>query len=74
MGPTSPRGAAIRGVAAAEEKTDQHGRQKADRRTGEPLWTVQVMALDDNGWEMLKLTVPCAPPPSSRSARAMSTA
>ena len=50
----------------AEEKTDQHGRQKADRRTGEPLWTVQVMALDDNGGEMLKVTVPGTLPKVTR--------
>lgn len=51
---------------AAEEKNDQHGRQKADRRTGEPLWTVQVMALDEAGGEMLKVTVPGSPPKVSR--------
>lgn len=41
----------------AEEKKDQNGRQKADRHTGEFLWTVQVMALDETGGEMLNVTV-----------------
>ena len=41
----------------AVEKQDQNGRQKQDRITGEPLWTVQVMALDETGGEMLNVTV-----------------
>lgn len=41
----------------AVEKQDQNGRQKQDRLTAEPLWTVQVMALDDTGGEMLNVTV-----------------
>ena len=41
----------------AVEKQDQNGRQKQDRVTGEPLWTVQVMALDETGGEMLNVTV-----------------
>lgn len=41
----------------AEPKTDQNGQQKVDRRTGEMLFTVQVMALDDKGGEMLNVTV-----------------
>ncbi|HEY9408951.1 MAG TPA: hypothetical protein VIP77_05160 [Jiangellaceae bacterium] len=39
------------------EKTDQNGRQKMDRNTQEPLWTVQVMALDETGGEMLNVTL-----------------
>ena len=42
---------------AAVEKQDQNGRQKQDRITNEPLWTVQVMALDETGGEMLNVTV-----------------
>ena len=34
----------------SEPKTDNEGRHKADRRTGELLFVVQVMALDaENG-------------------------
>jgi hypothetical protein len=40
-----------------EEKQDQNGRQKVDRVTQEPLWVVQVMALDETGGEMLKVTL-----------------
>jgi hypothetical protein len=50
----------------AEEKTDQNGKQKVDKRTGELLYTVQVMALDEAGGEMLKVTVPGAPPKVSK--------
>ena len=39
------------------EKQDQNGRQKVDRNTQEPLWTVQVMALDETGGEMLNVTL-----------------
>jgi hypothetical protein len=41
----------------AVEKADQDGRQKADRRTGEPLWTVEVVAFEEKGAEVLKVTV-----------------
>lgn len=41
----------------ADEKTDQDGRQKADRRTGELLWTVQVVAFEEAGAEVLNVTV-----------------
>ena len=48
-----------KGVA---EKTDQNGRQKTDRNTHEPLWVVQVMALDESGGDMLNVTVAGVPP------------
>ncbi len=48
-----------RGVA---EKTDLEGKQRFDRVTREPLWTVQLMALDEFGGEVLMVTVPGAPP------------
>jgi hypothetical protein len=47
---------------AAEEKTDQNGVQRIDRTTKQPLWVVQVMALDDKGGEMLTITVAGIPP------------
>ncbi|MEV4266645.1 hypothetical protein [Kribbella sp. NPDC049584] len=45
-----------------EEKTEQAqngrpGRQKMDRNTGEPLWSVQVMALDETGGEVISVTL-----------------
>jgi hypothetical protein len=39
------------------EKQDQNGRQKVDRKTQEPLWTVQVMALDETGGEVINVTL-----------------
>ena len=45
-----------------QNKTDNEGRQRADRTTGELLFTVQVMALDDTGGEMLTVTVAGQPP------------
>ena len=45
-----------------EEKVDEDGRQKKQRKTNEPLWTVQVMALDPSGGEVLNVTVAGAPP------------
>lgn len=42
---------------AVEEKKDQNGRQKIDRNTQEPLWVVQVMALDETGGEVLNVTL-----------------
>jgi hypothetical protein len=49
----------------AQEKHDDKGRQKADRTSGELLWTVQVMALDprdERGGEILNVTVAGQPP------------
>ncbi|MGW0230904.1 hypothetical protein ACWDWO_21555 [Actinopolymorpha singaporensis] len=48
---------------AAEPKTDQDGRHKADRRTGELLFVVQVMALEpESGADIITITVAGAPP------------
>lgn len=44
------------------EKKDLDGKQKADRRTGELLFTVQVVAFDGSGAEVLNVTVAGAPP------------
>jgi hypothetical protein len=49
----------------AQDKLDDKGRQKADRVSGELLWTVQVMALDsrdERGGEILNVTVAGQPP------------
>jgi hypothetical protein len=45
-----------------EEKVDENGRQKTNRKTNEPLWTVQVMALDTSGGEVINVTVAGQPP------------
>ncbi len=45
-----------------EEKVDENGRQRTNRKTNEPLWTVQVMALDASGGEVLNVTVAGQPP------------
>ena len=47
---------------AVDKKTDQNGNQKSDRHTGEPLWSTQVMALDETGGEMLTITTAGQPP------------
>jgi outer membrane protein assembly factor BamB len=40
----------------AVEKTDQTGRQKAERDTGRPLWSTQVFILDEDGGEVITVT------------------
>ena len=47
---------------AVGEKVDEKGRQKMDRNTNEPLWVVQVMALDESGGEVINVTVAGVPP------------
>jgi hypothetical protein len=49
----------------AQEKQDEKGRQKADRITGELLYTAQMLAIDsrdDRGGELLMVTVAGQPP------------
>ena len=38
------------------EKTEQNGRQKAERGTGRPMWSTQVFVLDDDGGEVITVT------------------
>jgi hypothetical protein len=38
------------------EKTDQNGRQRTERGTGRPMWSTQVMVLDDDGGEVIAIT------------------
>lgn len=45
-----------------DEKRDQNGTQKVDRKTGELLFIVQVMALDESGGDILTVTVAGAKP------------
>lgn len=46
-----------------EPKTDNEGRHKADRRTGELMFVVQVMALEDGaGADIISITLLGQPP------------
>src|ERR1700722_7119379 len=40
----------------AVEKTEQNGRKKTERGTGRPMWSTQVMVLDDEGGEVIAIT------------------
>ena len=44
-----------RGFAPKVDQTT--GRQKTDRTTGQELYTIQLMALDENGAEVILVTV-----------------
>lgn len=41
----------------AQTKTDQNGIQKTERNTNVPMWTVQLVAMDDGGAEVINVTV-----------------
>jgi hypothetical protein len=47
---------------APEPKNDEKGRQKADRRTGELLYVTELVAMDDAGAEVIKVTTTGALP------------
>ena len=38
------------------EKADERGKQKVERGTGRPMWSTQVMVLDENGGEVIAIT------------------
>lgn len=40
-----------------EPKNDQDGKQRHRRQDGAPMWTTQVMALDESGGEVINITV-----------------
>ena len=44
-----------RGFAPKVDQTT--GRQKTDRNTGQELYTIQLMALDENGAEVILVTI-----------------
>ncbi len=48
--------------APAPKVERESGRQRADQTTGELLYVVQLMAIDDSGGEVLSITVPGPPP------------
>lgn len=41
----------------AQPKTDQNGMQRVERNTNIPMWTVQLVAMDDGGAEVISVTV-----------------
>jgi len=47
----------------AQPKTDQHGQQKFERVTNVPMWSVQLVAMDDGGAEVISVTVTAQQPP-----------
>jgi hypothetical protein len=49
-------------------KLDMDGRQKADRDTGELLFTTELVAMDNSGAEVIKVTTGGAPRVSKRHA------
>lgn len=47
----------------AEPRLDQNGVQRTDRNTKEPLFAVQLVAVDEGGAEVINVTVAGATPP-----------
>lgn len=47
-------------------KNDEAGRQKADRTTGELLFVTELVAMDDEGAEVIKVTTGGAAPKVTR--------
>ena len=47
-------------------KNDEAGRQKADRATGELLFVTELVAMDDDGAEVIKVTTGGAAPTVTR--------
>ena len=46
---------------APEPKTDLDGRQKKDRETQEPLWQTELVALDADGAEVIRVATAFQP-------------
>lgn len=47
----------------AQQKTDQNGVQRVDRNTSVPMWSVQLVAVDEGGAEVINVTVAAPAPP-----------
>ncbi len=45
------------------ERTDQDGKQRKDKRTDQLMWTAQLVAVDEEGAEVLNVTVLGDTPP-----------
>ena len=41
----------------AQAKTDQNGIQRVERNTNIPMWSVQLVAMDETGAEVISVTV-----------------
>jgi hypothetical protein len=54
-------------------KQDQDGRQKADRETGELLYVTELVAMDDSGAEVIKVTTAGTPKVAKRQLVAVRT-
>ena len=48
---------------APEPKTDQNKVQKVDRNTNLPMWTVQLVAMEADGAEVINVTIAGHQPP-----------
>ena len=46
---------------APEPKTDQDGRQKRDQRSQEPLWQTELVAIDAEGADVIRVATAFAP-------------
>ena len=40
----------------SEPKNDQNGNQRSEKGTGRPMWSTQVVALDETGGEVINVT------------------
>ncbi|QGK68975.1 hypothetical protein GIY23_04975 [Allosaccharopolyspora coralli] len=58
----------------AEPKNDQNGVQRMDRNTKEPLFAVQLVAVDEGGAEVINVTVAGAVPPKVAKGQPVSPA
>ncbi|WP_236793884.1 hypothetical protein [Amycolatopsis sp. GM8] len=47
----------------AQPKTDQNGVQRVERSTNIPMWSVQLVAMDNGGAEVISVTVAAPQPP-----------
>jgi hypothetical protein len=47
----------------AEPKKDQNGVQRVERNTNIPMWSVQLVAMDEGGAEVISVTVTASTPP-----------
>ncbi|MBK1785981.1 hypothetical protein JHE00_16745 [Prauserella sp. ASG 168] len=47
----------------ADAKKDQNGVQRVERNTNIPMWSVQLVAMDDGGAEVITVTVAAPQPP-----------
>lgn len=46
-----------------QPRTDQNGVQRVERNTNIPMWSVQLVAMDDGGAEVINVTVAAPQPP-----------